>query len=194
MKMALVFGCPLHFVVAGTYNGELRPNKTAPCAPCPQGRSTFQPGAVGTEDCSVCAPGYGGLGCSLPCGGGSGVNATFGAVGREVGSECQACPQITTGFSFFDSSGNNNFVPAVISRAAAESSAECLAEFAQIVDGSWYMGGSVTMTTVANVTSFESCVEICRTDANCQYLTFDYGVQPDNPQCFIKTTSVAATR
>lgn len=187
-------GCLLHFMLAGTFNAELQPNKTAPCSPCPQGRSTFQTGAISTDDCSVCAPGYGGAGCWLRCGGGSGVNATFGGTGREVGSDCQTCPAITTGFSFFDSSGDNKFMPAVVSRVGAESSAECLAEFAQIGDGSWYMGGSVAMTSVANVTNFESCVETCRIDANCQYITFDYGMQPGNPQCFIKTAPVAATR
>jgi hypothetical protein len=68
-----------------------------------------------------------------------------------------------------------------VSRLTAASLGDCLAEFAQIEDNAWFLGGAVAMTTTAAAT-FEDCVDGCKADANCMYLTFNYA----NSQCHKK--------
>jgi hypothetical protein len=62
----------------------------------------------------------------------------------------------------------------VVSRLYADSPADCLNEFNQVVDAAWQMGGSAQMTAVAGVTTLDGCVAACNTDSSCQYITFDY--------------------
>lgn len=76
-----------------------------------------------------------------------------------------------------------------MARTGAVSLGECLAEFAQIADIAWYMGGSVALTSVP-VDTFEACVRNCKADDGCQYITFDY----NSNQCYKKTLSNTATR
>jgi hypothetical protein len=89
-----------------------------------------------------------------------------------------ACPPIEKGY-FFDYDGTKMFKPAVVSRLGAESLGDCLAEFAQVGDTAWYMGGDVTMTPVLVSDGdidlqFLDCVSKCTAAAKCQYITFDY--------------------
>jgi hypothetical protein len=51
---------------------------------------------------------------------------------------------MSSGFSFDYQAQNQNFTPTVVARSGAESAADCLAEFAQINDAAWYMGGAAT--------------------------------------------------
>jgi hypothetical protein len=135
----------------------------------------------------MCAVGYGGVNCTTQCG----SNApTYGPAGRESGSDCEACPVIPRGFYFDYLAVNRNFSPAVVARPGAASAADCLAEFAQIEDVAWYMGGPVAMAS-AGANTFEGCVSACQGDSACEYLTFDYVAQ----QCWLKKNAGdAATR
>lgn len=144
-------------------------------------------------DCSVLAAGYGGANGSVPCGGGRGANATFGAAGRAVSSDCTPCSAAINGYSFFHRSTNKQFVPDVVSRAMAETASDCLAEFAQVVDAAWFMGGSVALTPVPGISSFGDCIDSCRSDASCEYITYDYEVAAGSG-CFKKTALVNSTR
>jgi hypothetical protein len=81
---------------------------------------------------------------------------------------------MTSGFSFDYMADNKNFTPAVVARTGAESAADCLAEFAQIVDAAWYMGGAATLTDVSSATTLQACVDDCKGDSTCQYITYDY--------------------
>jgi hypothetical protein len=92
---------------------------------------------------------------------------------------------MVTGFSFDYLTTNYNFTPASVARASAGSPADCLAEFAQIVDTAWYLGGAVAMTNVTGATTFPACVTNCKADPNCQYITFDY----ETSACSKKTSS-----
>jgi hypothetical protein len=169
---------PLPTTPLGTYNSELRPNTTAPCTPCPGHLTTSQSGSDSVNDCRMCAFGYGGVNCTTQCG----SNApTYGPAGREEGSQCEACPVIPRGFYFDYLAVNHNFSPAVVARPGAVSAADCLAEFAQIEDVAWYMGGSLAMAS-AGAATFEGCVSACKDEGACEYLTFDYVAQ----QCWLK--------
>jgi hypothetical protein len=83
---------------------------------------------------------------------------------------------MSTGFSFDYAGTNQAFTPASVARSLADSAADCLAEFAQIEDSAWYLGGTASMTNVTDVdvTDFETCVAHCKADGNCQYVTYDY--------------------
>lgn len=181
------------FASAGTYNDKQRPDRTSPCTACPEGRSTFLAGSVSINDCSICAAGYGGAECSQRCGGGRGANATFGAAGRSVGSDCAACPAALNAFSFFHRSSHSRFTPDVVSRVGAESSSNCLAEFAQIADAAWSMGGAIALNHVPDIRSFDDCVDSCKSSAGCQYVTYDYEATAGDG-CFRKLAGVNATR
>lgn len=177
----------------GTYNNLLRALGTA-CQSCPTGFTTSQAGADQATDCNMCSVGYGGTTCDSQCGGSAG--ATYGPAGRQstpaTESACLACPVMTTGFSFDYLAQNQNFTPGAVARAGADSPADCLAEFAQIADAAWYMGGTVAMTNVTQsdgVTTFAGCVANCKADANCMYITFDY----DASTCEKKTWSTPAS-
>jgi len=98
---------------------------------------------------------------------------------------------MVTGFSFDYLGQNQNFTPAAVARNLADSPADCLAEFAQIADAAWQMGGGVSMTPVAGVSSFADCVTACKNEANCQYITYDYDAAAATPGagCSMKTVS-----
>jgi hypothetical protein len=164
---------------AGTYRDILAADTTSPCPACPAHVTTSRTGGRSTDDCNLCAVGYGGQACATPCGA---ANATFGPAGRALNSDCEACPVIKPGY-FFDYQGNNKpFAPATVSRAAAESLGDCLSEFAQIEDTAWLLGGTAAMSNTS-ATTFEACVDGCKVDATCMYLTFDYV----SSQCYKKS-------
>lgn len=168
----------------GTYNALLRADTTTACTACNTGLSTSTTGGRDSSACDVCATGYGEAACGQQCGGDFGAN--FGVAGREKDSSCDACPVMATGFSFDYLAVNQNFTPSVVARAGADSPADCLAEFAQISDSAWYMGGSAAMEAVSAASSFDTCVAACKAEDSCQYITFDY----DTSACsMMKATS-----
>lgn len=180
------------FHIAGTYNDVLRSSTTAACTSCGEGYTTSGTGSLSSTECSMCLPGYGdeptttsnNPSCGSKCGGAAG--ATFGPVGREASTEgrkCLACP-ISTGFSFDYLAQNQLFVPETVARLGADSSADCLAEYAQIVDDVWFLGGDAALTTVetigngtTNITTVVECTEACSEDADCMFVTFSYDGQ-----------------
>lgn len=172
----------------GYYNDQLRPNTTTPCTACPSTLTTAQPGGRSLDDCSVCAPGRSGSNCTTQCGGAG--NPTYGPPQRSAGSACEQCPVMATGFSFDYLGTTYTYAPSSVARAGAESPADCLAEFAQIVDTAWYLGGSVSLTNVSGATTFAACVSNCSADSQCQYFTFDH----ETSARFKKTASSNVTR
>jgi hypothetical protein len=103
---------------------------------------------------------------------------------RALNSDCEACPIIKPGY-FFDYQGvNKPFAPETVSRPAAASLGDCLAEFAQIEDIAWILGGAAAMSTT-DAATFETCVGGCKVDASCMYLTYDYV----NSKCYQKSAA-----
>jgi len=94
---------------------------------------------------------------------------------------------MTVGFTYFFNGSIQPFAPPVYARQYATSPAHCVAEFAQIMDGAWFMGGNASMTqqTTAN---FDACVQVCRASSTCQYITYDY----ETRACWMKTVVTAA--
>jgi hypothetical protein len=95
---------------------------------------------------------------------------------------------MSTGFSF-DYMGNKNFTPAAVARLGAESAADCLAEFAQMVDAAWYLNGAVALAKDTSATTFDLCVKSCKDDDSCQFITYDY----DTNECFKKAADPPST-
>jgi len=93
---------------------------------------------------------------------------------------------MTVGFTFFYGGSIRPFTPPIYARDWATSPAHCVAEFAQITDAAWVMGGSADMIT-QTVTSFDGCVDACRVNPKCQYITFDYS----NNECKLKLRVLA---
>lgn len=98
---------------------------------------------------------------------------------------------MTVGFSFDYKSTNQSFAPDALSREMAASAGDCLAEFAQIVDSAWYMGGSATLTP-DSATTLELCATACKGDADCQYFTYNYEATAGQ-KCQLKKTEVGST-
>lgn len=143
--------------------------------PGPVGRTTPEAGSDSLGDCRLCAGGFGGPDCATPCGGLE--NATYGPLGRAVGSECQPCSAQgkTVTFSFSWNLQNDIFTPGTVSRLGAITPVECLSEYSQVRDGEFWLPLSSTegVTVTPGVTSFAACVDLC-TAVNCQLLTYDY--------------------
>lgn len=126
---------------------------------------------------SVCSvAGYSGQDCSQQCGGVA-TAASFGPPGRLINSPCVPCSSQgkTVGFSFDFNMQNDLFAPRTVARPRASSATDCLSEYAQVVDGSWYLplSSSQGTSTTKEVPSFAACVDICSATA-CQLLTYDY--------------------
>lgn len=170
-------------------------NASIACKSCPTGRTTPKAGSDALSDCQLCLPGYGGVNCSLPCGG-VGVNSTYGPPGRAYVdnhvTECMQCSSRgqTATFSFSWNMQNDLFTPRTVSRIGAASSLECLSEYSQINDGSYYLPISATedpsgntVFKVEKVPNFAACTAEC--DARqCQLVTYDYITQ----NCFVRVS------
>lgn len=186
--------CLIHPSSAGTYNDALVQNASTACKACPTGRTTPKAGSDSLSDCQLCSPGFGGLNCGSPCGG-VGTNATYGPPGRgqvdgQV-TECLACSANgqTATYSFSYDMQNQLFTPRTVSRIGAASPIECLSEYSQINDGSYYLPISATEDPSGNtvfkstVASFEACIAECdKPTVQCQLLTYDY----NNGDCFVR--------
>lgn len=137
---------------------------------------------------TVCLPGFGGPQCSQACGG-LGDAATYGPAGREIGSACIPCQTAgkTYGFSFDWNMNNDVFTPRTISRTGASVSVDCLAEYGQLLDGSWFIplspGPQVTITN--DIKTFAECVALCPMDSTCQFVTYDYAAKT----CSVRNTA-----
>jgi hypothetical protein len=81
---------------------------------------------------------------------------------------------VTYGYSFDWQMGNDVFAPRTISRTGATSSIDCVSEYAQLVDMSWYLplASSVSTAVTANVSTFQACVDLCT--GACEFVTYDY--------------------
>jgi hypothetical protein len=169
------------------------PGACTSCSTVSPGLTTSQAGSRSSADCNVCSVGYGDDGtCSKQCGGAAA--ATYGPAGRNAAEDnaCEACPTMSVGFSFDYLAVNQPFTPASVARTGAGSAADCLAEFAQIEDAAWFMGGSVALgniTASLSVNTFGACVDACQASPTCQYVTYDYNTQ----ECFVKTVGTATT-
>lgn len=67
------------------------------------------------------------------------------------------------------------FTPRVVSRPSASSRIDCLSEFGQLKDGSWFLplSSDVGTTITDGITTFSACVALCNT-TSCQLATYDY--------------------
>jgi len=70
------------------------------------------------------------------------------------------------------------FTPRTVARIGAASPLECLSEYSQIVDMSYFLPVSSPegVTETRAVKSFSACVDLCST-AKCQLVTYDYREQ-----------------
>lgn len=104
--------------------------------------------------------------------------ASYGPAGRAVGSSCISCGTDgkTYGFSFDWQSSNDVFAPRTIARSGATSPIDCVSEYAQIIDMSWFLplGSNAATTVASNVASFQACVDKCSASSTCQFVTYDY--------------------
>lgn len=125
---------------------------------------------------AVCAPGFGGPGCSQLCGG-VGISASYGPPGRAVNAPCVLCSSNgeTRGFSYDWALGNDYIAPRTVSRDGAALSIECLSEYSQLSDGSFYLplSSDAGVAVTDGVLNFTACVELC-SEAECQLVTYDY--------------------
>lgn len=119
----------------GTYADSLRDagsSSTVACTECPAGTTTLADNCDSINDCAVCKAGFGGEGCATPCGG-VGAAASYGPVGRPIGSQCTPCAAAVTGYSFIlDANTNDVFAPRPVAPIGAKASMECLAEYVQV--------------------------------------------------------------
>lgn len=77
------------------------------------------------------------------------------------------------------------FTPRTVAHIGAASPLECLSEYSQIVDGSYFLPVSSPegVTETPDVKSFSACVDLCYV-AQCQLVTYDYRQQ----QCYVRVS------
>lgn len=130
---------------------------------------------------ALCAAGFGapkpGDTCK-PCGGG-----TYGHASRTT-TPCLLCPADRT-YTFTWADGAETFTPRAVSKDAATTLDDCIAEFVQAEeDGAFYLdipGGALVVDgsagaqylLVPNVKSLDTCVAACRDSGVCVAVTFD---------------------
>lgn len=92
-----------------------------------------------------------------------------------------------TGFSFEYAFNNDMYAPRTVAPLGADAAQDCLAEFGQILDGSWWLPttGNTGMTRNNNVMSWSDCVALCNT-RTCQYITYEY----ETRTCWVRTANV----
>jgi hypothetical protein len=78
------------------------------------------------------------------------------------------------GFFFNFGGMSQQYAPAVVTRPFADNTADCVNEFNQFGDTAWEVGGTVALEEVTEAKDFPACVEACKADERCQYITFDY--------------------
>lgn len=74
---------------------------------------------------------------------------------------------------------NDVFEISAVAKSGASSTTDCLASFAQIQDGAWWLplSDSVTAVTTSAATNFAECVSRCTAAIDCQLVTFDYATK-----------------
>ena len=123
---------------------------------------------------AVCFPGYGTSwgdtvvsNCS-PC--------PQGYYGQEL-RETNACePCMTTTYVFAYKGTLNSFTARAVTVPFANCKADCLAEYAQIVDRAWSLPATSGWVTYS-ANDIESCSTGCTNDILCQFVTFDYATR-----------------
>jgi hypothetical protein len=161
----------MRLCLAGTYRVGLGVNNNETCTTCPTGQTTSLPGATALSGCDLCAAGHGGATCGL-CGGGSGVQATYGD-GTLLKTACKSCPAPGTGFAYSFNGVSYPFAAEVVARSGAKGAADCLSQFAQIRPGTWWLESTGT-TADSQPQSFEECASSCGN--GCLFATWNYGV------------------
>jgi hypothetical protein len=70
---------------------------------------------------------------------------------------------------------NDVFVPRTISRQRASTSLDCVSEFGQLLDASWFLPlqSDAGTRVVQDVAVFADCVAMC-VGSDCQSVTYDY--------------------
>jgi hypothetical protein len=83
---------------------------------------------------------------------------------------------VTYGYSFDWQKSNDVFVPRIVSKTGATSSADCLSEFGQLIDGAFYLPLASDAATVVTpgIMAFADCVALCLPDSRCQLVTYNY--------------------
>jgi hypothetical protein len=80
---------------------------------------------------------------------------------------------------------NNNEVygPTALAKAGASGPTDCVAEFAQLADGAWWLPLTANAgVELSSQASFADCVQQCRSQSDCQLVTYDYS----NSQCAVR--------
>lgn len=123
-------------LLPGTYNDVDWNTTVGPCKSCPDGLTTSVEGASADGQCNMCQPGRGGVNCNDVCGG---AIASYGPIGRSVDTNpnCTMCTTQDTGYSFDWNLQNDIYASAAVSKAYANSSTDCVAQYSQLVDGAW---------------------------------------------------------
>jgi hypothetical protein len=84
---------------------------------------------------------------------------------------------------------NDVFEVSAVAKPGASSTTDCLASFAQIQDGAWWLplSDSVTAVITNAATNFADCVSRCTAGIDCQLVTFDYTTN----LCSVRVSEVA---
>lgn len=129
---------------------------------------------VGTHQCRICsaAVSHGWPRLSIPT---SPRTPTGTAYRGPLTAASASFASLFRSYHYNRNSAIDFFVPRTMARAGAASSLECLSEYSQLQDGSWWLplADSAGVNITAGVTTFDSCVRLCD-QALCQLVTYDY--------------------
>uniref|UniRef100_A0A383VIT8 Apple domain-containing protein n=1 Tax=Tetradesmus obliquus TaxID=3088 RepID=A0A383VIT8_TETOB len=152
------------------------------CTACPEGTTTPAAGATSPSQCSLCGPGYGGpdkFSCTK-CSGGFFQPADTSQQILTGSMQCMLCP---TGrafsYSYTPELPADVYYPPATSVIGASSSEQCLSDFAQTVDGAFFLELRLNEEYAAlgantSVYTLRECIQACREQGACAAATFNY--------------------
>lgn len=72
---------------------------------------------------------------------------------------------------------NDVFEISAVAKPGASATTDCLASFAQVQDGAWWLPltDNVTAVTTSSAADLADCASRCSAASNCMFVTYDYG-------------------
>uniref|UniRef100_A0A383VUV6 Tyrosine-protein kinase ephrin type A/B receptor-like domain-containing protein n=1 Tax=Tetradesmus obliquus TaxID=3088 RepID=A0A383VUV6_TETOB len=178
---------------------EPQVNVGTACQACPPSLTTRTVGGASRDACDLCAAGWGTIALNTTCK--SCQDGYYGDADRKD-SACTKCPGGRS-FSYDWQGVDDIFTPQTTSKPLSSSQADCVADFAQTVEGAFYLdlqyklGAGDELKLVPARENLQSCVQDCREEAKCAAATFDYETlkcwswQPATQESFVANGGVA---
>ena len=161
----------LQLCAVDTFNAVVQAVRTTACGACAGNTGSSEIGAASSGDCDICKDGYGTPDANLNNCADCSILDAYGPRDRTPSDQaCVACPVSTVGFTFFYNGQTYPYTSPAVSRSLASAPSDCVAEWAQIEDGLWFLSGA--SAEAGGNANLAACQTAC--GATCHFLSYDY--------------------